>query len=135
MDASSGGTQSALPKRGIRSFDAPFAGEDTGTSCGFACKQPIYKNAAGEKGLPVTLAVCRNIMGNTTAAGPGAKIRFGHRVLEITPESPSAEALLVPYLDVIVAINDVPLVCDASSSSLSLVFWHTNGPLRDAVSV
>jgi hypothetical protein len=48
-------------------------------------------------------------MGNTVAQ-PGAKIKFGHRVLEVTPGSPSAEALLVPYVDVIVAINDVPLV-------------------------
>lgn len=48
-------------------------------------------------------------MGNAPAL-QGSKIRFGHRVLEITPGSPSAEAMLVPYLDVIVAINDTPLV-------------------------
>lgn len=48
-------------------------------------------------------------MGNTPGRD-APRVRFGHRVLEVTPGSPSAEALLIPYLDVIVAINDVQLV-------------------------
>ena len=46
-------------------------------------------------------------MGNLAGAGG---IRFGHRVLETSDNSPARKANMVPYLDFVVAINDVQLV-------------------------
>lgn len=45
-------------------------------------------------------------MGNLAGAGG---IRFGHRVLETSDNSPARKANMVPYLDFVVAINDVQL--------------------------
>ena len=39
-----------------------------------------------------------------------AESKFGHRVLEVAPGSPSSEGELVPYLDIIVAVNGEPVV-------------------------
>jgi hypothetical protein len=50
-----------------------------------------------------------SLMGNTFPDA-GQRVRFGHRVLETTEGSPSREARLVPFLDVIVAVDEVPLV-------------------------
>ncbi len=41
--------------------------------------------------------------------GAAESVRYGHRVVEVAPGSPAAEAGLVPFFDFVVAVNALPL--------------------------
>lgn len=56
---------------------------------------------------------------SSAARAEEAAITWGHRVLEVTPGSPAAEAGLVPYLDVVVSVDGEML--DGEERSLAML--------------